>query len=325
MSTRLRWTVTAALLAATLGSSPVTLAAPPAPAPSQQAHQHFRSGVQLFEEGDHAAALVEFQRAYDIDPRFQVLYNIAQSHYQLQDYASALQTYQRYLDEGGAKIPFKRRKDVEAEIVTLSGRVATLTITTSEPGAAVTIDDRKVGTTPLEPLLVSSGRRKITATLPGRAPATSVVDLAGGDKKAVELEIPALPAPLVITERSDPTTPAPVERPSPLPAVVMWSVTGALATGAVITGVVALGASSDVEDELARFPGDPEALASASSSASGFGLATDILIGASVVSAAVATYFTVDLALGPDDEATPEPAAARVVVMPRGIAVDGTF
>ena len=137
--------VTAALLGAALASPRPALAAPPA-SPSGQADQHFRSGVQLFKESDFAAALVEFQRAYDIDPKYQVLYNIAESHYQLQDYASALQTYQRYLDEGGPKIAFKRRKGVEGEIVTLSRRVATLTITTGEPGASVTIDDRAVGT-----------------------------------------------------------------------------------------------------------------------------------------------------------------------------------
>ena len=63
---------------------------------------------------------------------------------------------------------------------------------------------------------------------------------------------------------------------------------------AVITGVVALGASSDLEDELVRFPGDADALSSAKSDAFGFGLATDILMGTAVAAAAVSTYFTVD-------------------------------
>ena len=112
-----------------------------------------------------------------------------------------------------------------------------------------------------------------------------------------------------------------------VPMIVGWSVTGALAVGAVVTGVVALGASSDLEAELARFPGDRGALDSAKSSAFGFGLATDILIGTSVAAAAVATYFTVDFAL--ESEAAAESAepetSARLLVLPGGLALDGTF
>lgn len=319
------------------------MAVPSVAAAAPDAGEHFKRGVQLYKEYDYAGALVEFQRAYDVDPKYQVLFNIAESHYQLQDYANALKAFQRYLDDGGTQIPAKRRKDVEAEIATLSKRIATLTIQTSEPGATVTIDDRAVGTSPLEPIVVSSGRRKISATLPGRAPATTTVDLAGGDKKTIALEIP--PAPGAGGPPAGTSPPPDEEEPSPIPMVVMWSVTGAVAVGAVITGSLALGASSDVEEELGRFPGNADSLASASDSASTLGLVTDILIGTAVVSAGVATYFTVDYVFASEDGAAEEEAVpasdeeaarnrrahapptgtARVVVSPRGLAFAGTF
>ncbi len=309
------------LLAATLAAPMPALAQPGAGPP--QAGQHFARGVELYKEDDYAGALVEFQRAYDVDPKYQVLYNIAESHYQLQDYASALSTFQRYLEEGGNRIAPRRRKDVETSLETLTRRVATLTITSSEPGATVTIDDVGVGKTPVEGLMVSAGRRRVTATLPDRPPATKIVDLVGGDRQALNLDIPRVPGPIVIREPAQ--TPA-QQPPSIVPPVVMWSVTGALVVGAVITGIVALGASSDLEAELARFPGDADALASAKSSAFGLGLATDILLGTSVAAAAVSTYFTVDFIIASDAAASAQPSpAARLTVHPQGLLLDGRF
>src|SRR5262245_33135148 len=71
---------------------------------SVEADAHFKSGVLLYKEANYAAALAEFKRAYEIDPKYQVLYNIAESSYQLQDYAGALRNYQKYLEQGGAGI-----------------------------------------------------------------------------------------------------------------------------------------------------------------------------------------------------------------------------
>lgn len=319
MSGAARSFVGALLLSATL-ASPGTVSAEPK---WLSADQHFKHGVQLFKEADYTAALVEFERAYEIDPKYQVLYNIAESHYQLLDYANALRTFRRYLEEGGAKIPFKRRKDVEAEIVTLSKRVATLTVTTNEPGATIAIDDVYVGTTPLEPLMVSSGRRKVTAKLPGRPSVTERVDLAGGDEKSLALEIEPLPPPAPVEKPPSAAPPAP---PSVVPPVVAWSATGALLTGGIVTGVLALGASSDLEEELVRYPGDPEALASAKSSAFGLALASDILFVSSAAAAAVSIYLTVDYASAPDaSSAEAKGPSIRWAVVPGGVVVDGRF
>jgi hypothetical protein len=289
-----------------------------------EADERYRQGVQFFKEANYAAALIEFQRAYEVDPKYQVLYNIAQSYYQLQDYANALKSFKLYLEQGDTKISPKRRKEVEAEIETLSKRIATVSIKSSEPGAAVTIDDVAVGTTPLGPLTVSAGRRKIIVTLEGRNPVTRVIDFAGGDVRKLDIEIPAAArGERVVIERSKQTPPKP---PSPVPMAVTWSLTGALVTGAVVTGVLALGASSDLEDELARFPGDPQALEAAKDSAFRLGLATDVLIGASIAGAAVATYFTVDFAIDSDAPTSASPGkTGRVSVVPGGLVVSGTF
>lgn len=312
----------ARVAAAALLVGALTSWAPPADAAPKwmEADEHFRHGVALFKENNYRAALVEFQRAYEIDPKFQVLYNIGESQYQLQDYASALKTFERYLAEGGAKIGVKRKKDVEAEIVTLKGRVATIEVAVNEPGAIVAIDDVEIGKSPLEPITVSAGRRKITASLSGRVPVTQVVDVAGGDQKTIRLEI----APLATEKPEKPEKPRP-PAPSPVAPIVTWSATGALAIGAVVTGVLALGASQELTDELERYPADPDKIDGAHGRAFTLGLTTDILIGTSVAAAGVAIYFTVDWSMKSDEAAAPTRPAARLVVRPGGLALDGTF
>src|ERR1700753_3858618 len=116
----------------------VTLASASGAARAQAhgADTHFKHGVELYKDNDYSAALVEFRRAYELDPRFQVLYNIAEAYFQLQDYANALRTFQKYLNEGATKSPAARRAEVEKELEKLKKRVARLEVVTSEPGVA---------------------------------------------------------------------------------------------------------------------------------------------------------------------------------------------
>lgn len=289
-----------------------------------QADKHFKRGVELYKDSDYAAALVEFQRAYETQPSYQVLYNIGETQYQLQDWASAYKTFQRYLSEGNKRLSSKRRKEVEKEIEKLRQRVATLSIATSEAGAAVTIDDVSVGQTPLaEPILVSSGRRKITATLPGRPPVTEVLQLAGGDVKDLTLTIPLLPPPKVeVVTR---------ESPSPVVPVTAWAGTGAVVVGAVVTGVLALGASSDLKERLVAYPADPKAISSAQSKAVGLAITTDVLTAVALAGAGVSVWLTVRHqrlvadSRAPAGPASPASPAARLVFFPSGVGVAGSF
>lgn len=300
--------VAVALVLALLGAPRVAAAGTGA-----EADTHFRHGVELYRDGDFTTALVEFQRAYELDAKYQVLYNVAEAHYQVQDYAHALQTFQRYLTEGGKRLSAKRRKEVDKELEKLKGRVARLTVVTSEPGATIHVDDASVATTPLsEALLVSAGRRKVTATLPGRPPVTRVVDLAGGDLQTITLEIPAAPPTVRLV-----TAP---QRSITLP-VIAWAATGALTAGAVVTGVLALGASSDLRDKLGAFPGDPRAISGARGKTAAFALATDLLAATALAAGGVSIY----LILRPRP-ATDAPApAVSIVLYPTGAGIAGAF
>jgi hypothetical protein len=307
--------------AALLGLALLATAAAAGAQGKGDADTHFRHGVELYRDGDFSAALVEFKRAYDSDPKYQVLYNVAESYDQLQDYASALKAFQEYLYDGGGKIGPKRRKEVDKEIAKLRQRVAVVTVTTSEPGATVAVDDLPVGTSPLaEPILVSAGRRRLTATLPGRVPVTQIVDVAGGDAPTVALTIPALGDATVKV-----ATP---ERPSLTIPLILWGATAAVVTSAVVTGVLALGASSDLKTDLAAFPGDPAAITAARHKDASFALATDVLTGTALAAGGVAVYFTVRQVAQGRAAPTTTPAAGRFVVyptFPAGVGAAGSF
>ena len=126
-----------------------------------EAENHFRRGLELYKDGDAGGALVEFKRAYDLAPNYRALYNIGETHFQLQHYAEALKALQAYLSGGGSQIPADRRASVENEVRQLQGRIGQVQVQVNVEGAQIFVDDELVGTSPLgQPAIVSVGHRK---------------------------------------------------------------------------------------------------------------------------------------------------------------------
>src|SRR5690349_11541014 len=74
---------------------------PPAnPANSDEAQMRFKRGLELYDEQDFQNALIEFRRAYELQPTYKILYNLGQVCYQLTEYACALRNFEKYLKEG---------------------------------------------------------------------------------------------------------------------------------------------------------------------------------------------------------------------------------
>lgn len=229
--------------------------APAGAASSSEARTHFERGVTFYNEADYAAALVEFKRAYALAPTWQVLFNVGQSDFQLRDYAGALVTLQQFLDEGKDRVPDERRALVTSELADLANRVGHATITSNAAGAEVTMDDAAVGVTPLsQPVLVSVGIRKLTATLAGRTPIGREVAVAAGETVAVHLDFPELPSAMA---RPAPTSaPAMVLVPaqaapsrSRAPAITAFGL-GLVGAGVgAVFGVLAVGDKSRLDGE----------------------------------------------------------------------------
>jgi hypothetical protein len=274
-----------------------------------EAQARFRRGLELYGEDDFRAALVEFQRAYELAPSFRILYNIAQVQFQLQDYAGSLRSFERYLQEGADRIDAERRQDVERDLERLRTRVARIAISAEHDGVEVYVDDVWMGVTPLPPVLVSSGRRRVRARLEGHAPVTHVVDVAGAEQVTLRLQFDDTKSQAAAMEPEAPgiahSEPMPVVPAPTLPLApdgpeessvpwVGWTITGLLAVGAATTGVLALRASSDLQDLRAKPNVGRDALDDASSDTKRWALATDVLGVGAVVAGGISLYLTLN-------------------------------
>lgn len=82
-----------------------------------------------------------------------------------------------------------QRDDVQKDIDKLKARVATIEITTKEPGSDVSIDDVAVGKSPLaKPVLVSAGRHKISVCKAGDPCTTKVVEAASAENIKIAMD-----------------------------------------------------------------------------------------------------------------------------------------
>lgn len=291
-------------------AAPTAPAETPSASAMAEAKMRYERGLKLYDEGNYDAARVEMQRAYELAPTYRILYNLGLVHRQLNDYAAALRAFTQYLTEGGKKVEAKRRAEVEKYLVDLKAHVATLTIEVDKPGAEVSIDDATIGTSPLaEPVLVNAGKRRITARVPGRAPETKVVTVAGGDAVTVKLELGEPTA----DKPPPPPTPAPAKpKASNTPLYVAWGTTAGLALGAGVSATFLFLASRD----LRALKGEPAPvradLESAASKTKTWALVTDIFLAGTLVAGGVATYLTLrsEGRTEPSPRPSPPPHAA---------------
>jgi hypothetical protein len=301
-------------LAIPLSSLSVAHAQPAAP-PAAEAAKHFQRGVTLYNEADYRAALVEFRRAYETAPNAAVLYNIGQTYYQLQNYAAALVALGRYLTEAGSGAP--HRREVEQTIDTLQTRVGKVAISTSAPGADITVDDELVGKTPLdEPVLVSIGRRKITALRDGRVTETRFVDVAAGDTVTASLSADARGTPV------GPVAP-PSKGPSQSTITTGWVITGIAGAAAVGLSGYAWLASRDLSSARDAMPVSSDGLtarrddlSSKSSKVSTFSHLADGFLVATAIAGGVTLYLS--LSRSKEHE-------THVAITPTGLQIAGTF
>ncbi len=157
-----------------------------------EARAHYERGIALYDEGQFVAALAEFEAAYTQSRRAPILYNVGQIHARLGRAVEAVDALERYLAEGGASIAPERRALVERELETQRARIATVTLTVSVPGATVTLDDEQVGVAPLaSPLRLSAGEHVVAARADGFETARFRFRIAGGEARAVTLELVA--------------------------------------------------------------------------------------------------------------------------------------
>src|SRR5262249_23112750 len=91
------------LLAVMLMTVSIARADEPSDRAKEEAGTRFERGVKLYEAQDYAAALAEFEAAYRLIPRYQVLFNIGVTQKRLFRYNDAVRSLKRYLELGTDK------------------------------------------------------------------------------------------------------------------------------------------------------------------------------------------------------------------------------
>lgn len=300
-------------------------AATPTPQQVEEARQHFQRGVDLYKEGDFRGCLLELRRAQAIAPNYRILFNIAQTHMSLQQYAQARDAYRQYLEQGGATVPPQRKTAVQEELARLEARVGKLDVKSNVAGAEIVIDDELVGMTPLEkPLEVSAGRRKITISST-RGTVTRYIDVGGADTTTAELNVveqqaviaPVAPGPATPAPPSATYDPPAVDRPSRSAAPwISLGLTGLFTAGAVTSGILALNAKSELDDRAATPGVSTSRVDDARDNARLFSIGTDVLAGAAIIGAGITTYLFLT---------QPKQSSTQVGVGPGRVSLSGSF
>jgi hypothetical protein len=197
MSARLRRAISLTLAAACLhGLAPGAAraqAAPPAAtdAATREARERFDRGLKIFNDGDNAGALAEFERAYALIPNAIVLYNIGLVYAAMGRPVESVEALDRVLASpgpvaGDRLTRARQTRDEQAQ------RIAELSVVTSVP-AAIDVDGVAAGQTPLAaPLKVAGGVHLVGAVAAGYAPIRKSITVAGAQKAEVQLDLVAM-------------------------------------------------------------------------------------------------------------------------------------
>ena len=285
--------------------------APETPSPERvEAERRYAVAVDRADAGDCEFAVAEFEEIYRLLENPVVFFNMAVCYEELHRYDRAIASYQRYLDEeapDGAS-----RGEVERSLRRLEGFLGTIQVT-ANVAASVWIDDREVGPSPGS-FRVPAGSHVVELRAAAHEPAQREVTVASGQTAELTLTLTEL-----------------AEEYGGLSSGFFWTSSALAAVSLGVTvglGIETLGAESAYRDSLATAGGyesalleerrlQPERLA----------IATDVLLGTTVLFATAAVIFALLTDWGGDDEA----ASARLGVQPAigpqgaGVFLDGAF
>jgi len=296
---------------------------------TEKARAVFHQGVQLYNEGSFEGALAEFRKAYELSPNYRLLYNIAQTYFDLHDYVSSWRTLKQYAQEGGNELSATRRAEVSELNQKLEDRIAYLEIGCNLEGADIRVDDMSVGSSPLtSSIMVNAGPRRVAAIKPGYAVTARMVTVGGREVAKVALEMVTLaqsPADGLVTLKGMPPSFLEVEsarKPRRVGLITSTVVTAGFAIATGVFGVFALKAKDDFDHELDKIPNTKDGIDSARTRVKHLAYATDALGAATLVSGGVALYF-----LLADSGAPKSPAKTTVAVAPTvgGLSLHGEW
>ena len=269
----------ASVLAAALALTP-SLAFAQHAAPDAQARAAFDRGIADVDAGRFANAVVAFEESYRLRPAAVVLYNLASAYTRMGRHQQAIATYERYLSEGGSRLPPDRVQSVRERIAELRRELPVVVLRIRPAPFTLTVDGRPQAVTGDE-LTLDPGSHLLVATAPSHAPQQREVQLAPGGRVTWDTELTAEGAPVVaVTPTPTPTptvvrtparvavTPHPSQpdrtAPSAEPAITsrwwFWTGLGVVVTGGTLAALGAAGVFDTTQPPVAGTAYDVSAI-----------------------------------------------------------------
>ena len=184
--------------AATAAPVPPPAPEPPPPPPGPPslsesltgaAKGDYESGKVLFTDGDYAGSLVKFSSAFDASKDPRLLWNMAACEKNLRHYSKALKLVRQYSADGDKVLTDQDRQDASELIKVMEPFTAKLKVTVDEPDAEVTVDDDVIGKSPVEPLIVDIGTRKVRVHKDEFEDFTKELSVGGAMEVAVDVKM----------------------------------------------------------------------------------------------------------------------------------------
>lgn len=262
------------------------------------AYQHFLRGETAYQQGNYAEAVDEWTAAYELDPRAELQYNLAQAYERLAKLAEAAAALDIYL--AGAHPDDPNQENARARRAALSARVSRtgIRITGGPSGATIYVDGEERGVTPRpDVLVVSPGTHEVRIEGSGYWPYRASVIVPGGEVSDIVVEM---------VEQQESTG----------PGALPWIVAGtgvAMVAGAAVLGSLAVGKAGDATS----------AESGEADSARSLALGADILgiVGAAAISAGLIWYFVGSRNSGDEGAST----ALSPIITPQAVGMDARW
>jgi hypothetical protein len=192
------WTQVVALTASGLASAQQRV--------DPETQKHFDIANGLYGEQRYADALVEYDAAYERSHNFRILYNRGNCLVMLKREPEAIETFERYLSDGGTNIPEDRRAKVRADIDSLKLRLGTIVLEGAPDGAEVVLDGHVVGRTPLSSFVASAGAHELSIRWSAAQPLwASEINVVAGGRAVAKVSVgPAASTPASPVEPTQP-------------------------------------------------------------------------------------------------------------------------
>lgn len=282
-SRRARSALIGSLLAATL-LLPLGVAS----AQDDDARTLFQRGEVAYAQGDYEDAIAMWTRAYELDPRPLLQWNLSQAYERLArlpEATTALETYLANADPSDV-----HQADARARLGAIRERIAAtgITLRGGPEGASITVDGEDRGRLPRpDPIAVTPGSHTVVVSATGYETFRATVSVPAGN--ALELDV-------TMAETSGSARPvASAETPFPVIGVSLMSAGAVVVIVGAVMGGVALGDANAAPSSTG-----PEA-----DGARGLALGADIMMGVGAACAVAGIVVTIlEVSGGSSDESS---------------------